>query len=111
MNIFIQLRRLREAIEEVYSIEEAVSITDRLMEVLEIDRASISFHLGDMIGDVVAKIIAMNKSKLEDMEQEEDIQETIRLRQYYDAKLKDLYDLNGAIVRFMTAFCNTKELD
>ena len=111
MNIFTKLRRLREAIEEVYSIEEAVSIVDKLMEVLEIDRATISFHLGDMCGDVIAKIIAMNQSKLEDMEQEEDVEELRKLHSYYDAKLKDLYDLNKAIVEFMTAFCNTKELD
>lgn len=111
MNIFTKLRRLREAIEEVYSIEEAVRITDRLMEVLEIDRASISFHLGDMIGDVVARIIAMNQSKMLDLEQEESAEDRQRIYNYYEAKLKDLYDLNAAIVEFMTAFCNTKELD
>lgn len=111
MNIFTKLRRLREAIEEVYPVEEANTIIDSLMDVLEIDRASISFHLGDMCGDVTAKIIAMNKSKLEDIEQEEDVEELRKLRCYYDAKLKDLYDLNKAIIDFITAFCNTKELD
>ena len=53
----------------------------------------------------------MNQSELEDMEQEEDVEELRKLRCYYDAKLKDLYDLNKAIIDFLTAFCNTKELD
>lgn len=111
MNIFTKLRRLREAIEEVYPIGSAVDIIDNLMDVLETDRASISFHLGDMCGDVAVKIIAMNQAKLEDTEQEEDVEELRKLHSYYDAKLKDLYDLNKAIIDFLTAFCNTKELD
>lgn len=111
MNIFTKLRRLREAIEEVYSVEEANSIVDKLMEVLEIDRASISFHLGNMVGNVISKIIELNQSRLDDMEQAEGAEDMQRLRAYYDAKSTDLYALNAAIIAFMTAFCNTKELD
>ena len=111
MNIFTKLRRLREAIEEVYSIEEAKSIIEELMQTLEIDRASISFHLGDMMGEVVGKIVELNQSRLDDMEQAEGAEDMQRLRAYYDAKSKNLYALNTAIVAFMTAFCNTKELD